>query len=85
MNFLKSNLITLKSDIKSLNLWKHAQFSSLSLELSLLQVKISPKVLSNLKLKIDLLLKDLPVEEEVEVLMHLEIWNLDKEVLAVES
>jgi hypothetical protein len=73
VNFLKSNLITLKSDIKSLNLWKHAQFSSLSLELSLLQVKISPKVLSNLKLKIDLLLKDLPVEEEVEVLMHLEI------------
>jgi len=48
-------------------------------------VKISPKVPSNLKLKIDLLLKDLPVEEEVEVLMHLEIWNLDKEVLAVES
>jgi len=85
VSFLKSNLITLKSDIKSLNLWKHAQCSSLSLELSQLQVKISPKVLSNLKLKIDLLLKDLPVEEEVEVLMHLEIWNLDKEVLAVES
>ena len=85
MNFLKSNLITLKSDIKSLNLWKHAQCSSLNLELSQLQVKISPKVPSNLKLKIDLLLKDLPVEEEVEVLMHLEIWNLDKEVLAVES
>lgn len=48
-------------------------------------MKISPKVPSNLKLKIDLLLKDLPVEEEVEVLKHLEIWNLDKEVLAVES